>query len=369
MKYRVLAVAALGVALTVYLVKFVGFTAVYAAATAVGWRGFALLCSYAAALFPLLGAAWYVLLPAESHSYFGLTVWARMVRDAAAEVLPFSQFGAIGLGARAATLHGMPAPLAFGSMLADITTELFAQIAYAALGVAILITWTPRNAGTPAHTSAFVTGLVLAAAGGGVFLFLQLKGRRFTEKIAEGILRSWPSGASRPAEQAAQTGCCGLDAARPRAGRLLGGTPAPRPSGHRPRAAAATKALGSTLDSVYRSRARVALSATLHLAAWLASAFGAWIAFRLIGASARLPAVLAIESLVYAARSAAAVVPNALGVQEAAYAALAPIFGIGADFGLAVSLIKRARDIAIGIPVLLVWQAVEGRRALAERTG
>ena len=74
---------------------------------------------------------------------------------------------------------------------------------------------------------------------------------------------------------------------------------------------------------------------------------------------------MAIESLVCAARSAAAIVPNALGVQEAAYAVLAPLFGVGAEFGLAVSLLKRARDIAVGVPILLLWQFVEGHRALA----
>ena len=324
MKYRFLFVGALGVALAAYLVKFVGFAAVFSAATTVGWRGFLLLCLYGAAIFPLLGTAWFTLLPDPPSNYLGITIWARMVRDSASEVLPFSQLGGIALGARAAVLYGMPAPLAFGSMIADITTELFAQIAYAALGVAILATWTPHSAGAPAHTSALVAGLVVATAAGAAFVFLQLKGRRFTGKIAA---------------------------------RLV------------PRAVAASKVLAATLDSVYRSRLRVALSATVHFTCWIASAGGAWLAFRLIGSHARWPAVLALESLVYAARSVAPFVPNALGVQEAAYAALAPLFGIGADFGLAVSLIKRARDIAIGIPVLVIWQTVEGRRALAARTG
>jgi hypothetical protein len=78
-----------------------------------------------------------------------------------------------------------------------------------------------------------------------------------------------------------------------------------------------------------------------------------------------LAAVVAIESLVYAIRTAAFVVPSALGVQEAAYALLAPLMGVGPELGLAVSLLKRARDIAIGIPTLLAWQAMEGQRALA----
>ena len=62
------------------------------------------------------------------------------------------------------------------------------------------------------------------------------------------------------------------------------------------------------------------------------------------------------------------IVPNALGVQEATYAALAPLFGVGAPFGLALSLLKRARDLALGVPILVVSHALEGRRALPRRT-
>ena len=102
-----------------------------------------------------------------------------------------------------------------------------------------------------------------------------------------------------------------------------------------PRAVASTAAVGAALDAIYASRARVALSAAMHLAAWIASAIGTWIAFRLIGVHIGLASVIAIESLVCAAKSAAVFVPNALGVQEAAYAVLAPLFGVGAEFGLA----------------------------------
>ena len=57
--------------------------------------------------------------------------------------------------------------------------------------------------------------------------------------------------------------------------------------------------------------------------------------------------------------------PSGLGVQEATYALLAPLLGVGAEFGLAVSLLKRARDIVLAVPILLISQAVEGRRMLA----
>jgi len=55
-------------------------------------------------------------------------------------------------------------------------------------------------------------------------------------------------------------------------------------------------------------------------------------------------------------------VPAALGVQEAGYAALVPLFGLPPETGVAVSVLRRARDIAVGIPVLLAWQLIEARR-------
>jgi hypothetical protein len=119
------------------------------------------------------------------------------------------------------------------------------------------------------------------------------------------------------------------------------------------------------LESIYRSPARVALSAALHLAAWIANGAVVWLGFRMIGARLDLAAALAIESLVYAIRSVAVFIPNALGVQEGAYVILGPLFGVGPDVALAMSVLKRARDIAIGVPVLLLWQGAEGRRALA----
>ncbi|HEX3429950.1 MAG TPA: hypothetical protein VHT03_03610 [Rhizomicrobium sp.] len=51
------------------------------------------------------------------------------------------------------------------------------------------------------------------------------------------------------------------------------------------------------------------------------------------------------------------------GVQEAFYAIVGPLFGLAAPAAIALSLLKRARYVAIGIPVLLAWQLAEGARA------
>jgi len=108
----------------------------------------------------------------------------------------------------------------------------------------------------------------------------------------------------------------------------------------------------------------LAASAALHLLAWIGSGGGTFIAFRLVGGQVSLADALALEALLCTLRSVAAFVPAALGVQEAGYAMLAPLFGLPAEMGLAVSLLKRAREIVIGVPSLVYWQMVEGRAAL-----
>jgi hypothetical protein len=82
-----------------------------------------------------------------------------------------------------------------------------------------------------------------------------------------------------------------------------------------------------------------------------------------MGVSVSLTAALVIDSLIYGIRSFAFMIPNALGVQEAAYVMLGSLFGVTPDVALALSLIRRGRDIVLGTPVLIVWQLIEGKRA------
>ncbi len=131
-----------------------------------------------------------------------------------------------------------------------------------------------------------------------------------------------------------------------------------------PAAVKQTAAFGKALRQMYESPARLVASSTIHLASWLASAMIVWLSVHLIGGHISIFAAIAIEALLAGLRSVTVFIPSAIGVQEAGYAALMPMFGLGPDIGLAVSLLRRGRDIVIGVPVLLLWQAMEGRRAL-----
>jgi putative membrane protein len=323
MNLRLIIVAALGVGFAAYLIFYLGFGAVMSAALSVGWGGFAILTAAGFALLVLLGTAWHVLVQGASPAGFATFVWGRMVRDSAAEVLPFSQLGGIIIGARAVILKGIAPPLAFGSTIVDVTTEMMAQIAYVVLGISLLVMRAPKTGVSQSLTGALVIGVAVVAVAGGLFIVVQKKGLKITEKLASYWL---------------------------------------------PEKLAHATAVAASVDAIYRAPGRIGLSFAIHFSGWIASACITWLTFEMIGAHIDLGAVMAIDSLVYAARSAAVIVPNALGVQEAAFAVLSPLFGAGAELGLAVSLLKRARDIAIGVPVLILWQAMEGRSALAAQS-
>ena len=74
---------------------------------------------------------------------------------------------------------------------------------------------------------------------------------------------------------------------------------------------------------------------------------------------------LVIESLTQAVRARAFMIPSALGAQEAGLILLCGIFGVPPDQALALSLIKRAADVVVGVPGLVALQILEGGRLAA----
>ena len=319
-KFRLAVLALVGCALAFYILKSIGLKSILLAAATLGWRGFGILCVYQLPLFVLLGTAWYVLIPASYRSRAPVFIWARMVRDATSDLLPFSHLGGIVLGARTAMFRGVLQRVAIGSMVTDVTTEMLAQIAFTAVGLVVLATSTPHTSPQFSTTNTAAFGFVTVVLSCAAFVAFQRYGRPLTTKL---ISRLFPN------------------------------------------AAPATESVANCIDEIYRRPANVALSVLFHCGGWVASALSTWIALFLMGVHARVWPVLAIESLVCALRSMAFLVPNGIGVQEVAYAAIAPLFGIGAEIGLAVSVLKRARDIAVGLPILLLCQWTEGRNFLS----
>jgi glycosyltransferase 2 family protein len=306
--------AAAGFAVIAGLVAYFGLTAVARSLLAVGWFGFAAICLIHLSLIAIMGIAWRALLPGTKA---WASIWGRLVRDSGSEVLPLSQVGGYVLGARAIALAGVSGTNATASTIVDVTLEFLAQLAYTAIGLLCLIALRPEST----VAAPIAAGLALAAGVAAMFLFVQRRGFDLFDRLARVLGQGW-------ADKTA-TGAAALHAA---------------------------------IAGIYGRRPGVWAGFALHLACWVTSAVEAWLALRLAGAPLGFGTVLIVESLLYAIRTVAFIVPNAIGVQEAAYVLLGGSFGLTPEMALALSLLKRARDITIGLPTLGAWQAVESGR-------
>ena len=88
----------------------------------------------------------------------------------------------------------------------------------------------------------------------------------------------------------------------------------------------------------------------------------AWIALRFLGHPLAIWDVLALESIIYAIRSAVFFVPAGLGFQEGGYVMVCAALGLPPEVALAVSLLKRGREVLLGVPALLAWHFLDDAR-------
>ena len=313
--------AVIGIVLIGVLVIHFGAGAVARSLLAVGWAGFAAICLIHLALIAVMGIAWWVLLPGTNP---WSAIWARLVRDSASEVLPLSQVGGYVAGARAIAIAGIPGRTAGASTIVDVSLEFFAQIAYTAIALSWLLHLEPQaRSAVPVAVGLAVAGCLAAG-----FFVAQRRGFGLLDRFAGALGREWAE-----------------------------------------RTAAGAGALHAAIAGIYARVGAVWASFALHLACWIASAAEIWLALRFIGAPLGFGAVLVIESLLYAIRSVAFAVPNAVGVQEGAYILLGASFGLTPEIALALSLLKRARDAVIGLPALGAWELIESGRLYGRAAG
>ena len=316
----ILAVAGLLIALL--LVSYFGFGNVVSAVGRIGWPEFGLIVGWQLLLFVILGLAWDVITPARTIRRAWVLIWGRMVRDAAANCLPFSQVGGFVFGARAVTLHGVEWHTATASTIVDVTAEFLAQIAFACLGLGILLARAPLSGlAVPVEV-----GIGVAVVACFAFVWLQQGAAPLFARLGRRIAGNWFSDAGERVE-----------------------------------------VLRVELGLIYGHTGRLALGFLTHLVGWISTGVSGWISYRALGVRIDFDDALAIEALLSAAAAVAFLVPVNAGVQEAGYAGLGAIFGVPPEYSLGVSIVRRARDIAVGVPILLLWQMVEMRRLRATR--
>lgn len=307
--------ALVGVAFGTWLVLHFGLEQIGEAFLSAGWQGILAISAVYFASLVLCALAWGALFVTCAPKTLRLLLWVRWLRDSAANLLAVVPALGEAVAARELTLHEVPLGMAVATTVVDLTMELASQLLFTLLGVTLLL------AERPDETTGWwlAAGLTICALGIAGFILAQHKGLfRFLETLPErlGWTRAW------------------------------GGVP---------------EYLGihAAIEEIYRHRARVVASLALHLTAWLVGALETWVALWFMGHSVSLADALAIESMVYALRTAAFIVPWAAGVQEGGYIVAGALFGLSPQLALGVSLLKRAREVITGVPSLVIWQCLE----------
>jgi putative membrane protein len=317
------ALAIIGLLLATLLIGWFGAGRVLAAVLSVGWGGFAVVLAWQLLLFAILGVAWDVIVPRPQARQLWLFIWGRMVRDAATNCLPFSQLGGFVFGSRAVMLHGVTWSVATATTVVDVTAEFLAELAFTGIGLGILIARAPGSRlAVPVEI-----GLGLAAMAALALLWLQKGAAPVFARLGRRI-----------------------------AGRRFAN------------AQERFDVLQAEMSLIHGHTLRLAIGFSVHLVGWLCTAVAGWITYHLLGVPIDFDDALAIEALLAAASVVAFLVPVNAGVQEAGYAGLGAIFGVAPELSLAVSLVRRARDVALGVPILLTWQLIEMRRLRTARS-
>lgn len=322
--------------LTFYLLAFFGaalFTGLLIregavpVASAVATAGWAILAVVAYHLFvPIFldAVAWWALIPRSDRLPLRKLFWMRWIGESVNTLLPSAAVGGDIVRARLAAINGLPLRIAAGSVLVDITLGVFSQAVFTILGLALLVEVT----GERHFIGPTLIGTCLGVlAVGGFYLVQRLGMFRFLGKIIAKL-------ASSPEWQS-----------------LI-------ESG---------ETWDNTIRELYARRRGVLGCCAATLASLILNSGEVWIALRALGLNATIANAVILQSVALTLRNIAFPVPGGLGVQESGYVVVGNLLGIPGNDAFALSLIARVRELALGIPGLICWQLVEGRRLWRER--
>ncbi|HJU19020.1 MAG TPA: lysylphosphatidylglycerol synthase domain-containing protein [Stellaceae bacterium] len=267
------------------------------------------------------GCAWHALVerPRPSRRYF---VWMRWIRSSVAALVPVSGVGAALIAVRLSIRGGIAMDMAAASLTLDATMEMITQIVFTAMGIGLFLAGTSDSRmldwGLPGLLAAvLLVALFIAAQRWG--------GLKLVESGLARLAKRWPA-LSRFAEAK----------------------------------------LHDCLIRLYRDRRAAVVAATYHLGAWLLGAGEIWLALVAVGHPLNLADCVTIESLSMAARSAGFFLPGALGAQEGGLILAGGLFGLSPETAMSIAVLKRLRDVVVGVPGLFAWLWAEGRHPPAD---
>lgn len=310
-----------GIAVVIGLTAWSGWRLVLDAVAGVGFGIFFVILVRCMTV-GIAGLGWQLLFPHGVRPPALRCVVLRFVREGANNLLPFGQVGGDVVGARLLMFSGVSGALSLASVIVDVLMQAVTQLLFAICGLAILIALGEHGSFVWAAVPGFaVASLALV----GFYWFQRHGGRRLVLSFLDRLARD-------------ESGFFQTK----------------------------VDAVYSWLTLIYQSRSTLLTSAVVHFLGWLVGAGEVYATFAFLDRPVGWAEALVIESLIDAVRGAAFAIPGALGAQEGGLIVLCALFGIPPDEALALSLVKRVADLALGLPGLLYWQIAEGRRLRAK---
>jgi len=121
-------------------------------------------------------------------------------------------------------------------------------------------------------------------------------------------------------------------------------------------AGAAMEGLHDGLMALHARRGSIASALAVHTTSWSLGGAEVWVIMRAIGHPVGPGAAFAIEGLGMAARSAGFALPAGLAAQEAGFVIAGALFGISPPDAVALSMVKRVRELVVGVAGAAFWQ-------------
>src|SRR6266480_5408788 len=316
--------ACAGAALFIGLLIREGAPQVGKAIATAGWAILAVIAYHLCVPVFLDTLAWWVLFPKTDRPLLRRIFWMRWIGESVSTLVPSAAVGGDIVRARLAAIYGAPVPIAAGTVLVDLTLGVFTQAAFTLLGVVLLVEATgQRNFVGPT-----IIGILVGVAAVGGFYFVQRLGMFGFLARMIGKLANSPEW-----QCLVQSG----------------------------------ETFDQTLRALYaRRRALVGCCAWTILSLFLNSG-EIWIALHALNLNASVINAVILQSTILTVRNVGFAIPSGLGVQEGGYVLIGNLLGIDGTSALALSLIARVRELALGIPGLVTWQVIEERRLLRAR--
>ena len=100
-----------------------------------------------------------------------------------------------------------------------------------------------------------------------------------------------------------------------------------------------------------------------RVASWTVGSVEILLALYFLGHTVGFATAFVIHALTMAIRSIAFIIPAGLAAQEGGFILVGQLLGFSGSTALALGLIRRVREILLGVPGLVVWWSLETRRA------